>query len=289
AASALGTASRRAPGPGARVRLQGLERRGRRGLLGPHLPRCLARRGALRDDRSRGVLRLPGHPPVRLAHRWRDARDHLAGGRDLRGPRAARAARPRARRGRRALHAVAHLLRDGHRPRRGARRADGRHPRRPARRRPAHPARRRERPRLRRRADGAPRRPEPGLRGADRHRRRPALGVLGGRDPLRVAVGGGAALRRGGPQPEGRARHPAQARGPGRRDRRRLRARDRRARVRPPGHARGRDGPGRAGVRRAPGARGVGIRDGGEPDGPAVRGRHRPRVPALPAPARAGV
>jgi predicted ATP-grasp superfamily ATP-dependent carboligase len=53
-------------------------------------------------------------------------------------------------------------------------------------------------------------------------------------------------------QPEGRAGDPAQARRARGRHRRRLGARDGRARVRPPGVARRRDGPGGPGLRRAP-------------------------------------
>ena len=135
---ALGEPSRRPPRPGAGLRVQGLERRRRRRLGGAAVRRRLARRHALRDDRPRGVLRLPGDPPAGPLHRRPHARDQLAGGRDLRGARAARAARPRPPRRARAVDALAHVLRADHRPRRGARHADGRVARRAARRRPAH-------------------------------------------------------------------------------------------------------------------------------------------------------
>ena len=55
------------------------------------------------------------------------------------------------------------------------------------------------------------------LRGPDRDRRRAARRVPGRRRPDRLAVGVGAALRRGRSEPEGRARAGAQARGPRRR------------------------------------------------------------------------
>ena len=127
------------------------------------------------------------------------------------------------------------------------------------------------------------------LRGPDRDRRRPARRLrrrracpsasLWAAVPHYVAVVA---------EPEGRARAAAPAREPGRRHRRRGRARGRRRRLRAPGLARGRARPRRAGVRRAPRAR---RRRGGGPPrpGPAPLGRRaRPRVPALPAPARRG-
>ena len=63
AAAHLGQPSRRPAGPGSRVRVHRLERRRRRGLGRAAVPRLLARRDPLRADRPRGVLRLPGHAP----------------------------------------------------------------------------------------------------------------------------------------------------------------------------------------------------------------------------------
>ena len=93
---------------------------------------------ALRDDRPRGVRRLPVHAPdgARCVDGLtRD--DRLARVRGLRGPHPARAARPDPALRPRAGDALAHVLRAGRRPRRGARRPDGRHARRAARRRAA--------------------------------------------------------------------------------------------------------------------------------------------------------
>ena len=87
-------------------------------------------------------------------------------------------------------------------------------------------------------------------------------------------------------EPEGRARAAAQARDARRRHRRRDRARVERRRLRAPGVARGRDGPGRPGLRRAPRAR---RRRGGGRAGPGRPPLGRPagpRVPAVSAAAR---
>ena len=134
-------------------------------------------------DRPRGVRRLPGDAPDGAARRRAsratiDWPEH----RDLRGPHPARAARPDPALRPRARDPLAHVLRDGDRPRRGARRPDGRHARRAAGRRPAL-APGRASPRIAsddalverlgaRAAD---------LRGPDRDRRRPARRVRGRR------------------------------------------------------------------------------------------------------------
>ena len=107
------------------------------------------------------------------------------------------------------------------------------------------------------------------LRRPDRHRRLPPGRRLRRRDPRRLAVGRGPALRRRRPEPEGRARAAAQARDAGRREHRRDRARDGRGRLRAPGLARGRDGPGRPGLRRA--ARARRRRGGAPPDASELR------------------
>ena len=69
AAAAMGIPPRRPAGPGADLRVQGLERRRRRGVERDHVRRRRARRAAVRDDRPRGVLRLPGDPPADQAGR----------------------------------------------------------------------------------------------------------------------------------------------------------------------------------------------------------------------------
>ena len=143
AALDLGPPSGWPQGPGDGVRVPGLERRRRRRLERRLVPRLGARRAPLRADRVRGVLRLPGQPPLRPLRRRGQARDRLAHGRGLRGDRPASAARPRARPGRRAVDALAGLLRAADRPRRGARRAAGGLARRAARRRTPHASGRR--------------------------------------------------------------------------------------------------------------------------------------------------
>ena len=103
AAAALGAPPRRPPRPGAGLRVQGLERRRRRRHHARSPSSARARRDALRDDRPRGVLRLPGHAAEGAPRRGPLARDRVAGGRGLRGARPARAARPRAARRARAV------------------------------------------------------------------------------------------------------------------------------------------------------------------------------------------
>ena len=119
------------------MRIQGLERR--RGVRHrrPLLPGHGARRHPLRHDRSRGVRRLPVHAPDGPPARRADAPHRLARVRGLRGSDPARAARPDPALRPRARDPLAHVLRAGHRPLRGARRADGHLARRAARRRPA--------------------------------------------------------------------------------------------------------------------------------------------------------
>ena len=92
---------------------------------------------------------------------------------------------------------LAHVLRHDHRPRRGARRAVGRHARLAAGRRPALAADGHHRPGVRRGADRARRPHAVELPGPDRDRRRPPRRVPAARHPVRLAVGGRAALRRG--------------------------------------------------------------------------------------------
>ena len=160
--------------PSPRLRVQGLERRRRRGLGRAAVRRRVAEGDPLRDDRPGGVLRLPGDAPPRRLHRGPHARDHLAGGRGLRRARAARPARPHPPPGHRAVLPLAHVLPARHRPGRGARLPDGREPRRATGRRPAHPAGLHHRALLGRVAHREPRDAADLLRGADRHRRRAA-------------------------------------------------------------------------------------------------------------------
>ena len=200
-------------------------------------------------------------PTVRLSG-GQHARDRVARHRGLRGARAARAARPRDPLRPRAGVPLAHVLRDGRRARRGARRADGRDARRAARRRPALAPGRRDRVR--------------------RPTTRWSSGSSSSRRPTRARPGSSACCttrartpacraRRCGPRcrttsPSCRTRRARSRCCAGsracRRHRRRRRARGRRRRVRAPGLARRRDGPRRAGVRREARARG---RRGGGP------------------------
>ncbi len=64
-----------ASGSCAGVRVQGLERRGRRRLERAHVRRRRARRATLRVDRPRGVLRLSGDPAEDQADRRRQTRE----------------------------------------------------------------------------------------------------------------------------------------------------------------------------------------------------------------------
>ncbi|CAA9480773.1 MAG: hypothetical protein AVDCRST_MAG85-657, partial [uncultured Solirubrobacteraceae bacterium] len=288
AAAGMGEPSGWPPGPRARVCVQGLERRRRRRVGRALLHRIVVGRDALRPDRPRGVLRLPGHAPEDLDHRGPHAGDLLARGRGLRRAHPARAPRPHPAERQRAEHALADVLPAHHRPRRGARDADGRLARRAARRRaalaPGVDHRPVERPGARR-ATGPPARD---LRGPDRDRRRAPRRVPPRRPAQRQPVGERAALRRRGTQPEGGARARAQARAARRRLGRRGRARVRRSRLRASGRPRGPERPRRAGLRRAPraGGRGGGAVERRRPRRPPVGRRARSRVPALPAPAR---
>ncbi|CAA9476870.1 MAG: PFIG00823557: AC2 (Proteasome assembly chaperone) family, partial [uncultured Solirubrobacteraceae bacterium] len=286
AAAAVGETTGRAQGTGPRLRLQGMERRRRGRLVSPDLRRRQPRGRALRHDRSRRVRRLPGHPPHRPPHRHALAPHRVAGFRGLRGAGPARPARPHPADRPGAGDPLARLRPDRRRSRRGPRRPARRLPGRHARRRPAHPAGAPHRPGQRRGPHGDLRPRQAELRGSDRDRRSAACRVRRRRPADRVAVGGGAALRRGGAQPQGRAGPHAQARERRRRHRGRLRARDRGRRLRAPGLACRGPRSRRAGLRRAPRAqrrrRGRHARRLRSP----VRRRPGARVPALPPPAR---
>ena len=238
AATALGTPTRRPPGARPGVRVQGLERRRRGRDVRRRVHGRQPRGVAVRDDRPRGLRRLPGDAAAGQARRGPHARDRVAGVGGLRGAGAARAARPRDPHRAGALLPLARVLRPGRRAGRGARRPAGGHARRAARRRAALAPGRRHRVRLRsRRWSSALSLSGADLRGPDGDRRRAADRVRRGGDAGRVAVGGGPALRRRRAEPEGRARDPAPAREPGRRHRRRVRPRDGGGRLRAPGHA----------------------------------------------------
>ena len=94
---------------------------------------------ALRHDRPRGVLRLPGHPAAGQDGRRPGARDRLAGGGAVRGPGPARAARPDPAVRLRAVVSLAHVQPARRRAGRGARHPAGGDARRAAGRRPPHP------------------------------------------------------------------------------------------------------------------------------------------------------
>ena len=178
---------------------------------------------AVRDDRPRGVLRLPGDAPADQARRGADARQIVWPEVEVYEARVPRAPRdlillvgPEP-----SMRWRTFSQRD-RRARRGARRAARRHARRAARRRAAHAARSSvtglaSDPALVERLGLQPLL----VRGSDRDRRRAARRLPGGRPAVGEPVGGGAALRRRRAEPEGRARARAQARGPRRRGRRR--------------------------------------------------------------------
>ncbi len=93
AAAHLGPPSGWPQGPGDGVRFQGLERRRRRRVERRLVPRLRAGRAALCADRLRGVLRLPGQPPVASAStRTASARSSGRPSRCSRPPRRARRA-----------------------------------------------------------------------------------------------------------------------------------------------------------------------------------------------------
>ena len=119
--------------PAARRRLLGLERRRRRRDRRRRLAHPPARPAPDRVHRPRRAHRLPVAPPAGRAGRRRDARDHLAGQRLLRGH--VRRARPRGAARHRAEHAVEVVLQRGAERRVGDGLRDGRHARRAARRR----------------------------------------------------------------------------------------------------------------------------------------------------------
>ena len=181
--------------PGAHRRLPRLERRRAGRVARGRLSREDVGRGAVRDDRAGGLLRLPGDAADGLARRRAHATDRLARERLLprvsRGARTGRAAAPR----RRAEPALAALLEPGRRPGARVRGRDGGDARRAARGRAAHAPgsghRHRERPRARR----AARAPGLALRGTDRDRRCAPRRLPSGVDPVREPVGGRAALR----------------------------------------------------------------------------------------------
>ena len=257
------------------------------------LRRRAVRRHALRDDRPRGVLRLPGHAPEVRAGRGRATREidwpevEIYEARVPRAPRdlVLLAGPEPSFRWRDVLP-----RRSSSSPRRIGVQIVG-HARRAARRRPAL-------------APGVDHRPAPPtrrwssgsgcsrstLRGADRHRRRPAR---------RLRRTRGCRRRRCGPRSRttSRSRRTRRARsallrrleGAGRRDRRRVRARGRRRRLRAPGHARGRDAtPTSRPSSSASSARPTPRSGQPRPGRPAVRRRPRARVPALPAPKGSG-
>ena len=168
AAADLGAPPRRPARPGTGLRLHGVERRRRCRLGRAPVPRRVARRHPLRPDRPRRLLRLPGHATEGDAHRRARPQDRVARGRDLRRPRASRAARPRPAAGRRAVDALARILPARRRPRRGAGHPARGHHGRIAGRRAALAAGAHHRPVLRRGARPAPR---PAARRATRARR----------------------------------------------------------------------------------------------------------------------
>ena len=211
AAPALGLPSGPASSPRSGVRLQGLERRRGLGLERDPVRHHRAAGPSLRDDRPGGVLRLPGDATQGQAGRRSHPGGRVAGGGAVRGPRAASAPRPRAAHRPRAVVSLAHLLRHRRRAGRGAGRPARGHARRAARRRAAHAAGVGQRRQLRRWAGGAAGPADLVLRGADRHRRRPARRLPAGRDPLGEPLGGGAALHRRDAQPQGGAGAGAQA------------------------------------------------------------------------------
>ena len=159
-----------------------------------------------RPNRPRGLLRLPGEPPHdqagRRAHAaGRLARQHVGLGADHRSR-----TRPRPAQRGRAEPALAHLFLGDPRRRRAAGRGDAGLARRPDRRRGPQPPRPDHRAGHRRGPRRAPQ-PEPlELRGPDRDRRRPPRPVPRARHLVGEPLGGDPALRRRGPEPEGRSR-----------------------------------------------------------------------------------
>ena len=284
AAAAMGISPRRIAGSCADLRVQRLERRSRCGVERDHVRGRRARRTAVRDDRSRGVLRLPEHPAPGQAGRWPRSEDRVAGGRAVRGPRAAGDARPRAPGRTRTFSEMAHVQPGDRRARRGARDAARGHARGAARRRPAYAPDLGHRDGHRHRARHPPRPHAILLRGTNGDRRSPPRQLPGERTAVGEPVGRRPSLHRGGSQPQGRPRAGPQARGPGPGRRGRERPRIGHRRLRPSGQPGGAERSRRGGVRRAPRA-GVGGR--GERRGSAPVRRHdRPRAPAVPAPAR---
>ena len=256
-----------------------------------HVRRRRARRHALRADRSRGVLRLPGDAPDASGSSTAVTRDdRLARGRDLRGAGPARAARPDPAHRPRAVDALAHVLRrrSSTSPRRsasqmvvtlGALLADVPHSR------PVVDHRHRLRRGARRAARPAAARTYEGPTGSSAccTPRAPEAGMPSARcgPPCRTT------------SPPRRTRRPRsrcvrQLEGARRRHRRRGRARGRRRRLRAPGHAAPSqsDPDVQAFVER--------LERAADEDETSRSTRatlpsgdvHRPRVPALPAPAR---
>ena len=234
----LGTSSRRPARAGARLRLQGLERRRRRRVLradASSAPRLEAR--ALRADRPGGVLRLPGHAPDDPARRGPQrarspGRRSSSTRRACRAPRATSScSRAPSRRCRwrtfcRTIVELAEALGVAARRARSARCWPTCRTRAPCRS-PASPPTRRWSS-----ASACARRATRARPGSSASCTTPCsdAGLPSAR--LWASV---PALRRGGAEPEGRARARAQARGPRRRHRRRRRARVRRRRLRAPG------------------------------------------------------
>ena len=235
AAAHLGSSARRPESPRDGVLFLGLERRRRRRFDRDRLLGAIFGRGALRENRHRGVLRLPGQPPPRPDRRDPSARDLLAFGRNSRSPRSSRTTRPGDRAGRRAFDALAFLQLFDRGLGRGFGRATGGHARSPARRRAPHPASGNDRLCLRRLDDRADRPEIESLRGSHRDRGRAARQVHRSGFALSQRVGERPSLRRRGRLAEGGLGTVAQAGDDGRCFRGRLRVGRGRRRVRAPG------------------------------------------------------
>ena len=189
AAAPLGTPSRRPRAPALVCAFKGWNDAGEAATSALTFMGAGLDADALRADRPRGVRRLPVDAPERAAGRGPDAQDRVAGVRVLRGPRPARAARPDPAHRPRAGDALAHVLREGDRARRGARRPDGRHDGRAAGRRAARAPGLDHRHGLRPGADRAASLAAADLRGPDRDRRRPARRLRRRRHAVRRRCG----------------------------------------------------------------------------------------------------
>ncbi|CAA9282141.1 MAG: PFIG00823557: AC2 (Proteasome assembly chaperone) family, partial [uncultured Actinomycetospora sp.] len=218
---------RRERGPRHARRVRGLERRrGRREHRG-RAPRAALGRHRADRDRPRRVLRLPGLAAHRAPRGRRQPRHRLAHHAAPPLPPARLGAGPHPRARHRAQHALARLLRRGHRAGPGAGRRHGDHARGAAGRHPAHAPgtghRHVVRQGLRRAVPAA----ALALPGAHRHRRGPPGRLRAGGLPGHLVLGRRAALRlpaaraeghdraaaagRGGPRRRGAARRAARA------------------------------------------------------------------------------